>query len=108
MHPPHSWSSYKCPVRTNNDAEGWHYAINRVATANSINMYLLISILHDESSRIPMIVKLVKQKKMYRYQRKYAIQKQVNLDDLWIKYEKKSITSEFLNMCAKLMDHTED
>ena len=58
MHPPHSWSYYKRPVRTNNNAEGWHHAINGVAKTNSINMYLLISILHDESSRIPMIVKL--------------------------------------------------
>ena len=63
MHPPHSWSCYKRPVRTNNDAEGWHHAINRVAKTNSINMYLSISILQGESSRIPMIVKLVKQKK---------------------------------------------
>ena len=59
MHPPHSWSSYKRPIQTNNDAEGWHHAINGVAKTNSMNMYLLISILHDKSSRIPMIVKLV-------------------------------------------------
>ena len=85
MRPPHSWSSYKRPFRTNYDAKDWHHAINRVAKASSINMYLLISILHDESSRIPMIVKLVTQKKMYRYQRKHAIQKQVKLDDLWMK-----------------------
>ena len=85
--------------------QGWHHSINRVAKTNSINMYLLISVLHDESSWIPLIVKLVKQK-MYRYQRKHAIQKPVNLDDLWMKYENKSITtSEFLNWCTELMDH---
>lgn len=38
-------------------------------------MYFLISILHDEASRIPIIVKLVKQKKMRRYQRKHAVKK---------------------------------
>ena len=64
-------------------------------------MYLLISILHDESSRIPMTAKLVKQKKMYRYQRKHAIKKQIDLDDLWMIYENKSIiTSEFMLLCC--------
>ncbi|MPC67671.1 hypothetical protein E2C01_061850 [Portunus trituberculatus] len=53
-------------------------------------MYLLIS-------RIPMIVKLVKQKKMYRYQRKHAIQKKMNLDDLWMKYENKVAMLNFID-----------
>lgn len=85
IHPPHSWRCYKHPVRTNNDAEGWHHAINRVAKTNSINTYLLISILHEESNRIPMIVKLVTQRKMYRYQPKHAIQKQATwpVDEIW-------------------------
>ena len=94
-------------LQANNDAEGWHHEINRVAKISSINMYLLISILHDEYSRNPMIVKLVTQKKMYI--RKHAIQKEIKLDDLLMKYEEKSITtSEFLNLCAKLMDQAED
>ena len=86
MHPPHSWSSYKRPVRTNNDAEGWHHAINGVAKTNSMNMYLLISILHDESSRIPMIVKLVTQRKCINTKGSILSKKKVKLDDLWMKY----------------------
>ena len=109
MHPPHSWSSYKRPVRTNNDAEGWHHAINGVAKTNSMNMYLLISILHDEASRIPMIVKSVTQRKCIDTKGSILSKKKVKLDDLWMKYEEKSITtSEFLNLCAKLMGHAED
>lgn len=72
-------------------------------------MYFLISILYDEANRIPIIVKLVKQKKMHRYQRKHAVKKQIDLDDLWMKYENKFIsTSDFLNRCGELMDHVDE
>ena len=111
MHPPHSWSSYKCPVRTNNDVEGWHHAINGVAKTNSMNMYLLISILHDLASRIPVIVKLLTQRKCIDTKGSILSppQKKVKLNDLSMKHEEKSITtSEFLSLCAKLMDHAED
>lgn len=44
------------------------------------------NIQYDESSRILMTVKLKMQKKIYTYQKKHAIQKQITLNDLWMKY----------------------
>ena len=48
--PPSSWSVFKQAVRTNNDIEGWHNALNRRASGKSqVPFYLMIKILHNEA-----------------------------------------------------------
>ena len=45
--PPTNWSIYKQAIRTNNDIEGWHNALNRHAGSRAnLSFYLLIEILN--------------------------------------------------------------
>lgn len=47
---PKNWSVYQQAVRTNNDIEGWHNALNRHAGGRSnLPLYLLIEILDREA-----------------------------------------------------------
>lgn len=44
------WSVFKQPIRTNNDIEGWHNALNRRADGQCrLQFYLLIELLHREA-----------------------------------------------------------
>lgn len=44
--PPRNWSVYQQAIRTNNDIEGWHNALNRRASGQSgLPLYLLIELL---------------------------------------------------------------
>ena len=109
--PPASWTTFKRPVRTNNDAEGWHNRLNRQAPHDRMNLYLLIQLLHDEALLLPLQVRLVAQHKLYRHQSKVAKSKQESLKKLWQEYEKADrtmTTSEYLRRCSELTDHSED
>jgi hypothetical protein len=46
------------PIRTNNDAEGWHNRIN-CHTKDKMNFYALVPELHKESKLIPLYKKLM-------------------------------------------------
>ena len=47
--PPSSWSVFKQAVRTNNDIEEWHNALNRHASGKcQLPFYLLINLLHKK------------------------------------------------------------
>lgn len=62
--PPENWSVYGQPVRTNNDVEGWHNALNRRASGRSeIPFYQLIELLRMEA-------KLIQRKKYRNHQKK--------------------------------------
>ena len=68
--PPTSWSVFKRVVRTKNDVEGWHYRLNSQSPHDRPNSYVLLGLLHKEATLLPLQVKLVSQKKIYRRQRK--------------------------------------
>ena len=58
-------------VRTNNDIEGWHHALNRRAAERwQIPFYLLIELLHREAKLSALQFRLVSEKKLKRIQRK--------------------------------------
>ena len=50
---PKDWSVYKQPVRTNNDIEGWHNALNRRAGGQcNLPLYYLIELLDREAELV--------------------------------------------------------
>ena len=69
--PPKDWSVYKQPIRTNNDIEGWHNALNRCAGGQSgLPLYLLIELLEREARLTSITIRLVSNEKLSRIQRK--------------------------------------
>ena len=108
---PASWSTFKRSVRTNNDAEGWHSRLNHHASHDRMNSYLLVKILHEEALLLPLQVRLVLQKKLYRHRSKNSKTKQAKLKALSCAYEhtdRTLTTSEYLRECANLADHVEE
>ena len=96
-------------MRTNNDAEGWHHSLNSDARGQALNLYLLIQLLHKEASLLPIQIKLVQQKKLYRQQRKSQKTKYQRLELLTTQYVNEEIdTSSFLIKCSSLAEYSED
>jgi hypothetical protein len=67
--PPAAWSVYQMSVRTNNDLEGWHNRLNSRGRPQ-MNLFMLISLLFDESCLVPTQVRLVSDGKLMRCQRR--------------------------------------
>ena len=62
--PPSSWSAYRQRVRTNNDIERWHNFLNLPAGGKvHLPFYLLIQLLHQESSVWTIQLRLVNARK---------------------------------------------
>ena len=57
-------------VRTNNDVEGWHRSINGRAGRHCVQFYRVVELLHTEASLVHLQMKLVKESKLRRYQKK--------------------------------------
>ena len=85
---PKDWSVFKQPIRTNNDIEGWHNALNRRAGGQCrLQFYLLIELLHREARLTSITIKLVSDKKLKRIQRRKYRQLQQKLFDAWEQYQ---------------------
>ena len=71
--PPETWNVFKQVIRTNNDAEGWHYRINRHAPTGKLNFYHLVELLHIESQVVTLNCQLLLQgENLRRTNKKYA------------------------------------
>ena len=101
---PKDWSVYRQPIRTNNDIEGWHHALNRRAGGKSnLPLYILIELLHREAKLTAITVRLVSDNKLKRIQRKVYRQVQTKLFASWDKYDNREKTAaQLLKCCAKL------
>ena len=85
---PRDWSVFQLPIRTNNDIEGWHSALNRRAGGKSkLQFYLLIELLHREARLTVLTIKLISDKKLKRIQRRNYRQLQQKLFDAWEQYQ---------------------
>lgn len=85
--PPENWSVYGQPVRTNNDVEGWHNALNRRASGRSeIPFYQLIELLRMEARLVELQMQLVADQKLSRIQRKKYRNHQKKIFTLWSQY----------------------
>ena len=67
------------PVQTNNDVEGWHYRLNRMAQRACINIYLLFTLLYQEAQMVKVNMRLLSYNKARRTQRKSAVNSQMKL-----------------------------
>ncbi|XP_044169624.1 uncharacterized protein LOC114951799 [Acropora millepora] len=85
--PPSSWSVYGQPVRTNNDIEGWHNSLDRRAGERvHLPFYLLIQLLHRESSVCTVQLRLVNARKLQRIQCKKYCALQARIFGYWKDY----------------------
>ena len=101
---PATWSVFGKSVRTNNDVEGWHRRINEKARNQSHQFYKLVPLLHQESQLVTLQLRLVKEGKLRRYQRKRTTTTEGKLFKLWELYESGEIsTSSLLRKCSKLL-----
>lgn len=102
--PPTNWSIYKQAIRTNNDIEGWHNALNRHAGSRAnLSFYLLIEILNKEAEMTAINIRLVSERKLKRIQRKKYRKLQERLFNYWELYENGQKTSdELLRFCSHL------
>lgn len=53
-------------VRTNNDVEGWHHRINRRGQNFCLPFYVLVILLHKETTSIPTQLKIISEGKLRR------------------------------------------
>ena len=66
-----TWSVYQQPIRTNNDIDGWHNALNgRAGGQRRLPLYSLIELLHREVRLTAVTIRLVSENKLKRMQRK--------------------------------------
>lgn len=101
--PPKTWSVFMQPIRTNNDAEGWHNRINSRAGQNGVNFYLLVDFLHEEAKSVSLQVVLLCQETLTRRLRGKNEELQGNLFNLWDDYGKGSFkTISLIENCATL------
>ena len=91
-------------IRTNNDVEGWHNNLNSQLSARGpVPFYLLVTELFKEACDIPMQLKLVKEGKLQRYQRKRSRNIQGQIFTLWNRYADLEISaSRLLKECASV------
>ena len=75
-------SVYGMSIRTNNEQEGWHLRLKTHGRAN-MNIYLLIQLLHQESQWTALVVDLVSDGKVCRYQRRKYRNVQGKILQLW-------------------------
>ena len=99
-----SWTCYKQAVRTNNDIEGWHNALNRRAAGKSqLPFYLMINLLDREAQLALLHIKLVSEKKMRRVQRRNYRTMQARIHKYWSEFEEGKITAtKLLKRCSYL------
>uniref|UniRef100_A0A8W8L892 MULE transposase domain-containing protein n=1 Tax=Magallana gigas TaxID=29159 RepID=A0A8W8L892_MAGGI len=101
MWPTKFWSVYLQSIRTNNDVEGWHRRLNDKSPYGQLPFYILVPLLHQEASLLPLQHKLVSEGKLCRRQRKTGQQQRIF--QLWDKYEDKQLRSRrFLFLCGKV------
>ena len=101
---PRNWCVYKQPIRTNNDLEGWHNALNRRAGGQcGLPLYLLIELLDREAKLTAVTIRLVSDNKLKRIQRTVTRNIQAKLFASWEKYENNEKTAaQLLKTCSRL------
>ena len=106
--PVKDWSVFMQPVRTNNDREGWHNALNRHANGRcSLPFYMLLQLLNREARLVEVQMRLVADHKLTRIQRKKYRVLQSKLHDQWEQYQSRRKTPrQLLKSCSKLYGPT--
>ena len=96
------WSIFGHSIRTKNDIEGWHKALNTAATQGNLHLYRLIELLHKEALNVRQNMTLVSEDKVRRHQRKRFREAAGKFHHLWSQYEEGCITTaQLLRSCAQ-------
>ena len=100
---PTTWSGYRRAIRTNNDVEGWHRALNGAARTSSLELYKLICLLGKQAKLVSVQVRLVSDSKLARHQRRKYRRVYGRLQQLWDQLDNKEKTpKEVLRACSHL------
>ena len=101
-YPLECWSIYGQPIRTNNDLEGYHNALNRRAGGRqNLPLYMLVELLHREAGLSLIQTPLVSQKKLKRHQRMTYRRLQGKIISAWEDYSDSKITArQLLQTCS--------
>ena len=101
---PEKWSVYQQAIRTNNNIEGWHNALNRGKGGQSgLSMYSLIELLEREARLTAVTIRLVSKRKLKRVQRKQYRNLQAKLFDSWEQYKGKGEREDRRTAAEKLL-----
>ena len=101
-YPLECWSIYGQPIRTNNDLEGYHNALNRRAGGRqNLPLYMLVKLLHREAGLSLIQTPLVSQKKLKRHQCMTYRRLQGKIIGAWEDYSDYKITArQLLQTCS--------
>ena len=100
---PSAWTVYNQAIRTNNDIEGWHAAINRSAQTSNLPFYKLVILLYETSQEVTMNIRLISERKLKRYQRIKYRQLQQQIFKCWQEFEEGDLTAkQLLDRCAHM------
>ena len=94
---PKYWCGFNQPIRTNNDAEGWHLKLNRRGKDGSPSFYVLLELLHKEATLISIQSILLSQKKLKRSQKKMYKSIQAQLFSFWKEFTTRNNTNNPMN-----------
>lgn len=70
--PPSTWCVYMQSIRTNNDTEGWHTRLHKLAgllNQSGMNFYTLVELLYHDANSLDLNLKLLFQHRSLRRQR---------------------------------------
>ena len=100
---PRNWCVYKQPIRTNNDLQGWHNALNRRAGGQcGLPLYSLVELLESEAKLTAVTIREVSYNKLKRIQRSITRNIQAKLFASWEKYENEKTAAQLLKTCSRL------
>ena len=94
---PKYWCGFNQPIRTNNDAEGWHLKLNRRGRDGTPSFYLLLELLNKEATLISVQCVLLSQKKLKRSQKKVYKSIQAQLFSFWEEFATRNNTNNPMN-----------
>ena len=103
---PESWSWYNEPIRTNNDAEGYHNRLNQRTEGSKVQLYRLMGVFaYEAKMHVEYTYYQVATDRLSRKISKKQSDKQRNLYRLWGKYHKKLLNErDLLNAIYEYSD----
>ena len=100
---PSDWTVFGQSIWTNNDVEGYHRKLNGMAGSSHIPFYVLVPLLYKKAKNVTVELRLVKDGKHTRRQRRQFRTVQGKIFALWKRYEDREITTNhLLKACSKI------
>ena len=101
LFPVESWSVFQRPHRTNNHVEGWHRRLNSLAKGNSLNMYKLIGLLHQEAKDVSLTCRFIREGRLHCYQKPKYANHHRRVHEIWEQFANGDLPAkQLLKKCA--------